>query len=44
MFHNLMYLILGPFVTFTVLDVQGLKDAVRPTPGPNEVGPYSVLK
>ena len=43
MFHNLMYLILGPFVTCIVPDVQGLKDAVRPTPGPNEVGPYSVL-
>ena len=43
MFHKLLYPILLPFVTCTVLDVQGLKDAVRPTPGPNEVGPYSVL-
>ena len=43
MFHKLLYPILGPFVTWFVLDVQGLKDAVRPTPGPNEVGPYSVL-
>ena len=43
MFHKLLYPILRPVVTCVVLDVQGLKDAVRPTPRPNEVGPYSVL-
>ena len=44
MFHKLLYPILGPVVTCVVLDVQGLKDAVRPTPGQNEVGPYFLLK